>query len=312
MKRICLVLLALLMMLSAIACETSDNDSSTVSEGTESSKVESCEENSLEISDDSEHSADEDSGAESSGESNDVSGDASDEESDDISDESVAFPVEKYPSKVYKSCSEFVENEKEHYERLLNLEPLSKFFDIDDVFSYPNEPRYGVTSVEFEEWYNNLTLVEIQDDPSKDVLSRARHYAGWIGPYPVTPTTRLDKFLKETCCYQYKKEDVDVFLTLWVGDEKDRLCVDIIVSCEIDGYIFTTDLFIDRHNTNITISEEGSYGTRYDRWRTEEEYAEIESVFEGAEWKYELLNIYNEDSEYIATLKEMVASQITE
>lgn len=308
MKRICLFLLALLMMLSAIACETSDNDSSTESKGIENSEVESGAESSLEISDGSEYSAEEDLSEESS----DASDDVSDDESGDISDESVAWPVEKYPSKVYKSCSEFMENEKEHYERLLNPEPLSKFFDIDDVFSYPNEPRYGVVSVEFEEWYNNLTLVDIQDDPSKDVLSRARHYAGRKGPYSSVPTTRFDKFLKETCCYQYKKEGVDVFLTLWVGDEKDRLCVDAIVSCEIDGYIFTTDLFIDRHNTNITISEEGSYGTRYDRWRTEEEYAEIESVFEGAEWKYELLNIYNEDSEYIATLKEMVASQITE
>ena len=312
------------MTLSVVACAVTDSDSSAESANTESSKEESLFASSSGESDDSENNAESDPSDESSDISSDISddisSDVSNDESTDTSDESSWSPAEEYPAKNFKDCDDFYETEKERYTRLLNPKPLNEFFEIKKIVSTPStDPRrsdFRIVSAETKE--NDLieTIIEvIPDNPSYTALTPVKSdFRGWDTAYSIEVPISFEEFLKKTCCYRYTKEGIDVFLVPFVqngstdGNIKN-ICTNVYVCCEIDGYIFSVCMMIGRKNSEITIAEEDGNGKLYDRWRTEEEYAEIESNFEDAKWKYELLNIYHEKSEFIACLKEIVAEQ---
>ena len=80
--------------------------------------------------------------------------------------------------------------------------------------------------------------------------------------------------------------------------EDERRFKNLYVAFRIDGYIFMLDLFFT-FDFYIDVTD----------LQTQEALEALKPKFEDAMWKYELLNIYNEDSQLIALLKEMVAEQ---
>ncbi len=345
MKKICLFLLVLSIAVSAIACDSSDTN---ISDKTESSaeSVDSSDSStdnkdgsdtisdhsskntedasSDDLSDASSDITSDTSSDTTSDDSSDISNDTSSEFSDnesssDISDDPIDIPaLPEYPKKyTYKDCAEFVANEKDAFVRFLNPERLGEIYEIDSIFPYPNAryPRYSIQSVYTEVYDTDMYGIDIY--PLEDISTDIMRYLKWefsqFNELDVIPTTRTEEFMKTTSCYQYKKEGVDVFLVgyMYKDWENQKIeCSYIYACCKIDGYIFIIDSFYNSANPNIEMlpTEERAYGWKYDRWPTQEEY-EANPIFKDCEWKYELLNIYNEDSQLIALLKEMVAEQ---
>lgn len=327
MKKFFLFFIIMSITVSLFACNSVDNNSSNTtatSENEESYAPITNSSASDDVGDSSSKMPEENSGGTSSDSSsdasngdtsNDISADTSDDVSDnqsgDISDNPTYVPSDR-ESMYYYDCTEFYENEKDYYARMFNPEPLNEIFKIDLIVTEPSEkfPYYKAMS----EYPDKHTLSECSilmyplEDLSTNALLPIRYLLSPAGCWLYDPASPLDEFMQIAICYQYKKEGVDVFLVAdMVSDppkDVETLCFNLYVCCKIDGYVFAIDTEIWPQD-GVTISEKTEYGKTYSRWPTEEEYTKLKPMFENAEWKYDLLNIYDEKSELIALLKEL-------
>lgn len=202
----------------------------------------------------------------------------------------------------YDSWNEFEQYESDYYVRLFNPEKLETLFDI-TLYSSKRDQYY---------------ILSDNDAPNDEV---------WITVYPLTdtsipawhksmsapmfllvndPSEELTYFPVYQNCYHYIKEGVDMYMVgapkdafAWV--ESDEGIYNLSVLFKIDGFIF-----------KVFLSPESNEETPLFRERSYPSLETLESLkpqYEDAMWKYELLNVYNEDSQLVALLKEMVAEQ---